>query len=218
MTVYIIIAAVLALSTVLLISAEFRSEIRQRYIYKPLSAALMLSVILVSLPGNARLSFAVMVLIGMLFCAAGDIALMFESNKAFSLGLALFLVGHIIYTATIIRFDGLLLENWFITVALIVLAIVMFLILVNGLGKMKIPVLLYMIAISVMVHSAAMTFYGDFFNTRQAIALTVGAALFYLSDVFLAIDRFKKPFRFNRISLSFYFGGQFLIAFSTALG
>jgi uncharacterized membrane protein YhhN len=218
MTVYIIVATVLAVSTLLLIIAELRSDIRRRFIFKPLSAALMITVILISLPENPQLGFAVMLLIGMLFCAGGDVALMFESNKAFTFGLVLFLIGHIIYTVTIIRFDGFLLENWIITTVLILLAVIMFSVLYSGLGKMKLPVLLYIVAITVMIHSALMTFYGNYFSRNQAVALTIGAGLFYLSDVFLAIDRFKKPFRYNRISLSFYFGGQFLIALSTALG
>jgi hypothetical protein len=39
----------------------------------------------------------------------------------------------------------------------------------------------------------------------------VGAALFYISDVILAANRFWKPWEYNRISLGFYYGGQLLI-------
>ena len=41
-----------------------------------------------------------------------------------------------------------------------------------------------------------------------------GALLFYFSDVILAANKFWKPWRYNRISLVFYYSGQLLIALS----
>jgi hypothetical protein len=46
----------------------------------------------------------------------------------------------------------------------------------------------------------------------------VGALGFYLSDVFVARNRFIKPEYLNRfIGLPLYYGGQFLLAFSVGL-
>jgi hypothetical protein len=42
--------------------------------------------------------------------------------------------------------------------------------------------------------------------------ILTGALLFYISDIMLAANRFWKPWRYNRISLAFYYGGQLLIA------
>ena len=89
--------------------------------------------------------------------------------------------------------------------------------LYSGLAGMKIPVLFYILVISFMLNSAITAFYSEFFNVFQAMALTIGAALFYISDVILAVNRFKKPLRFNRFSLAFYYSGQFLIAASTVI-
>jgi hypothetical protein len=45
-----------------------------------------------------------------------------------------------------------------------------------------------------------------------------GALLFYLSDLFVARDRFIKNESLNRfVGLPMYYGGQFLLAFSVGL-
>lgn len=213
-----ILGLILLLTTTALVRAEFRSSLKYRYIFKPISATLMVLVILISLPDASQFEFAIILLVGMLFCVAGDISLMFESNRAFTVGLALFLIGHIVYTIAMARFNGLGSQNVWITVVLTLMAALVFLYLYPGLGKMKLPVLLYIVAISVMVHTAAMTFMGDYFSQKQALSLTLGATLFYVSDAILAINRFKIPFRYNRVGLFAYFGGQYFIALSVALG
>lgn len=45
-----------------------------------------------------------------------------------------------------------------------------------------------------------------------------GALLFYLSDIFVARDRFLKTSFLNRlVGLPIYYAGQFLLAFSVGL-
>jgi len=65
-----------------------------------------------------------------------------------------------------------------------------------------------------MVNRAISTFFGTAFTTTQAWLLTIGAMLFWLSDLVLAVNRFRRPFRANRLGLFLYFGGQLLIALS----
>jgi hypothetical protein len=65
-----------------------------------------------------------------------------------------------------------------------------------------------------MMNRAVSTFHGGFFNQGQAVMITLGAALFYVSDVILAVSRFRKRWRYNRISLAFYYGGQALLMLS----
>lgn len=40
--------------------------------------------------------------------------------------------------------------------------------------------------------------------------------MFSISDLMLAVNRFRRPFKYHRFSLAFYYGGQFLIALSPA--
>jgi uncharacterized membrane protein YhhN len=47
------------------------------------------------------------------------------------------------------------------------------------------------------------------------MAAAAGALLFMLSDGMLAVDRFRRPFRWSRLAvLSTYFAAQWLIALS----
>jgi uncharacterized membrane protein YhhN len=45
--------------------------------------------------------------------------------------------------------------------------------------------------------------------------VTAGSLLFYISDVILALNRFRFPMKYNRLSLIPYYAGQFMIAVST---
>ena len=84
----------------------------------------------------------------------------------------------------------------------------------DGLGQMKGPVIAYILIISTMV-AAAITVQGTVgLSPTIEVLLLAGALLFYVSDLILAANRFWKPWRYNRISLAFYYSGQLLIALS----
>ncbi len=210
------ICILLAITVPLLIGAEFKGNQTQRFILKPLSTTLLVVIILIAMvfdPGN--LPFKTAILVGMLFCFGGDIALMFDSKKAFMAGLVLFLIGHVIYTAALVSFNGFFFSGIPATAAVILIGLPIYGYLHSGLGDMKVPVIAYMIVISFMLNSAILTFKSEYFNSTQAWLLAVGAALFYLSDIMLAINKFKRPFKLNRIGLLFYYAGQLGIALST---
>jgi uncharacterized membrane protein YhhN len=76
------------------------------------------------------------------------------------------------------------------------------------------PVVLYILVICLMVNRAVSTFFGDAFTTTQAWLISLGAVLFWLSDLMLAINRFRKPLRKEPLGLFLYYGGQLLIALS----
>ena len=79
------------------------------------------------------------------------------------------------------------------------------------------PVILYMIVICVMVNRSASTLFGENFAWAQSLMITGGALAFWVSDIMLGLNRFGKPFSWNRVSLAFYYGGQALIALSASL-
>jgi len=80
------------------------------------------------------------------------------------------------------------------------------------LGKMRVPVIAYIVVISAMVSRAASTLNSPVFKKSQALMIVAGAVLFYISDVILAANRFWKPWKYDRISLAFYYSGQLFIA------
>ena len=85
-----------------------------------------------------------------------------------------------------------------------------------NLGTMRVPVVVYMVVISVMVNRALSTLVSPAFGSGQAAMVAIGAVLFYISDVILAAARFWRPFRYHRVSLAFYYGGQLLIALAAS--
>ena len=83
---------------------------------------------------------------------------------------------------------------------------------------MLVPVIAYIIVITAMV-VGAFTILGDsaLVSTGRFVVL-FGAVSFYISDLFVARDRFLKTEFVNRlIGLPLYYGGQFLLAFSVGL-
>ena len=86
------------------------------------------------------------------------------------------------------------------------------------LGTMKGPVLAYIIVITLML-SGAWSILGEFDLAGLGRSFIFsGAAFFYVSDLFVARDRFVKKAPINRfLGLPLYYTGQFLLAFSVGL-
>jgi len=211
----------LALTVFLLIRARFRAAQRQVYVWKPLSTLLVILIAAFSLgtPG-ARAGYTAGVLVGLVLSLGGDVALMFPSERAFLAGLVLFLLAHIAYAVTFTLFNGFHPADLASGGALLVLAVAVYRYLQSGpgagLGKMKGPVIGYIAVISIMVNRAVSAFFGTAFTPTQAWLMALGATLFWVSDLMLAVNRFRRPFAHHHLSLAFYYGGQMLIALSPA--
>jgi uncharacterized membrane protein YhhN len=207
----------IAATVFMLIRAQFRSEQRQVYFYKPLSTLLVILVAALSFSApDAKAGYTAGVLAGLILSLGGDVALMFDSRKAFLIGLVLFLLAHVAYSITFALFNGFYLGDLVSGGVLLILAIVVYRYLEPGLGQIKGPVIAYIAIICFMVNRAASAFFGSAFAPAQAWLITVGAVLFWVSDLILAINRFRRPFERHHISLAFYYGGQLLIALSPA--
>ena len=220
MMMFVPVIAVMAVVLVLLHRAEFAGDRKGIYIFKPIASTLMTAVLLMSFfrEGCFRTGYTLALLAGMLLCFGGDMALMFmnSSKKAFRIGLVLFLLGHVAYIVVLTVFSGFRQSDWISALVLAAAAACVYRYLLPGLGDMKVPVLVYVIIISLMVNRAVSTFQGTYFNTTQAALLTGGAVLFYISDVILALHRFRHQWKYGRINLAFYYAGQVLIALSAS--
>ena len=142
--------------------------------------------------------------IGAVFCLAGDVFLMLPVDM-FIFGLLSFLLGHVFYivglsqTAPYINVLG--------GILIVLLAIYIWWLypkLTKGLGTMgkgslKIPILVYAVVISLMVYSAVMSWTRPGWTAGAALAVSLGALLFYASDSMLAWDRFYKPLSHARV-------------------
>ncbi|WP_448377205.1 lysoplasmalogenase [Fervidobacterium sp.] len=142
-----------------------------------------------------------MVALGLLFGAFGDFFM--EWEKTFIHGMLAFLLGHMFYISGFLEMGSR--PSWIFAVFLLLFGLSYFLFIQNSLGRERIPVLIYVIVISLMVIFASSTNSPAF----------PGAILFFISDMLLAYDKYVKRLP-NRdfLVLTTYFVGQFLIALS----
>jgi len=157
-------------------------------------------------------------LVGLIFCLIGDVCLALPQKKAFTVGLAAFLVGHIFY---IFSFSSLIqIDQWIsgLFFYLFGISALIFLWLRPHLKSMLIPVLLYIVVITVMLSGAWAVFLKSPFHVFGRTLLLAGSLCFYVSDIFVARDKFiKEEYRNRLFGLPLYYTGQFLLAFSVGL-
>ena len=205
----------IVITVTMLIRARFRGDRRQEYFFKPLSTVLVIVVALLSLlTPHAVPAYTFWITVGLVLSLAGDVALMLRTNRAFLVGLVLFLLAHVVYSVAFTVPNGFHPADLITGAALLLVATGVYLYLRPGLGSMQGPVIFYILVICLMVNRAISTFFGTFFSPTQAWLVTAGAILFWLSDLMLAVNRFRKPFKARPASLFLYYGGQLLIALS----
>jgi uncharacterized membrane protein YhhN len=155
--------------------------------------------------------------LGLLFSLAGDILLMVPNERMFLPGLVAFLVTLICY---LIGFRDQLLQPsaWSF--------ILLFFILLNGTrllrriaGSMRArgesrlvnPVILYGLMVSFMLYAAMSTIFDPAWTTGAAFFVSVGAFLFWLSDLMLAWNKFVSPLAGPVFIILAYHLGQILL-------
>jgi uncharacterized membrane protein YhhN len=204
-------ALLCAVAALLLVISDFRSWRPGRYLFKPLAALAFLWLAMTLDP--LKSDFGILLLVGLLLCAAGDILLMFESEKAFLAGLVSFLCGHLFYAMAFSRLPMNMLG--------LGLSLVPALILVGGClywlrphlaGLMARAVPAYMLVIAAMLLFASMTA-----GQAGAALIIAGAWGFACSDLAVARRQFVVASPFNGLwGTPLYFGSQMLLAASLA--
>ena len=205
MLAYILVLLVIV-SAAIHIRAEYRGPRQHIYIFKPLT---MVFILLIAILGQAALPFyKYMIIAGLIFSLAGDIFLMLPSDR-FVAGLVAFLLAHLFYIAAFASEISTLI--WWPLSPFVIYGIIIYVILASSLGKLKLPVLIYVAVILIMAWLA----WERWSQTGQigALLASIGAVLFIISDTILAIDRFRGAFKLSRASnLITYFAAQLLIA------
>ncbi len=206
----VILSACVLLSAVLAIRSDAKGRRGWFHVMKPMTMVLVITVALIA-AAPVPAAYKTLVLAGLLFSLAGDIALMFP-EKWFTAGLVSFLTAHVFYILAFKPGPGRPIPAG-LFFPFIIFGLLMFRILAPKLGPMKLPVLVYIAAITVMAAFAAGRFV-DKGGIRPLLAFA-GAVLFLLSDSVLAYDRFaNKLGPAQAIILGTYFPAQLLIALS----
>ena len=176
---------------------------------KPGAMALIILVALIR--PDVQPPYKMFILAGLLASLAGDIVLMLR-EKWFAAGLGCFLLAHGFYILAFKPAPGQAASSGTL-LPFLIFGFLMFRTLAPNLGRLKLPVFVYIAAITVMVWFAASRFI-DLGGWKTLSALA-GAILFLASDSVLAYARFIKDFRLAQLCvLGTYFPAQLLIALS----
>jgi uncharacterized membrane protein YhhN len=210
---------IIILAAVLLIGLLFFEKNRNRKGLLPSKTALsLLFIIAVLVQPHLVPRYFHLLLVGLIFCLIGDVCLALPQQKMFLLGLVSFLIGHIFYVFGFFSVASTSAWTWVGSLVVLFVSGTVYLWLRPHLGEMKIPVVIYIIVISIMISGACSLLGNPDLSRSGRIMAFAGAVSFYFSDVFVARDRFlKKEFLNRLIGLPMYYTGQFLLAFSVGL-
>jgi uncharacterized membrane protein YhhN len=186
----------------------------QSLFFKPLIMIGLMAYYYVLSPARSRLF-----LVALFFCWLGDVFLIFQSNNPlfFMTGLASFLAGHIVYIFCYRQLQTSpssreLLGSQKVRFAfpIILAGTGLVTILYPFLGALRIPVMIYALAITLMALTALFR-YGRT-NSKSFLLIFIGAVLFMVSDSLLAINKFHHAFSAaGALVMLTYSVAQFLI-------
>ncbi|GAB2650820.1 lysoplasmalogenase [Vibrio panuliri] len=180
------------------------------YLTKPIPAAL-LTILVVNSPSTVYPDYTRYIALGLAISVMGDIFLMLPTDK-FRQGLICFLVAQVSYgyafLTRINSFEPLWLPIMFASVGVIV-----FLLLLPNMGKDKWFVGSYFVGILFMACNATLAWFNV--TTPLTSMAMIAAYIFIMSDLVLAIDRFRSSSAFSRHVVMFtYYTAQSLFALS----
>jgi uncharacterized membrane protein YhhN len=201
----ITLSIIALISAIITIYAKLREKYLLQYIFKPLT---MLVIILIAFlnSGTPMTFYQQMIIAGLIFSTIGDVLLI--DSRRFVQGLLSFLAAH---TCFIFAFYST--PNFIGLVFYLVYVAVFLTVLWKHLNKLKLPVIIYSLALAAMSWLALSKMIEH--QNQQTFYAFLGSIFFVVSDSLLAFAKFKSPFRFAEVLiLSTYFLAQWLIALS----
>ncbi len=204
----IVTISVLAFASSLL-AIFFRIKKNQKYfaIFKPLTTIFIIAIAAFANYQNPT-DYSTIIIYGLILSLIGDVFLVFE--KYFLQGLIAFSFAHIAFLFAFISFFGFSV-NVYILIALVLISVSYYSFLYKSLASFKIPVIVYILIIAMMDLQALGLMINDF--KPEFIAIAIGSLFFSFSDMVIAYDKFKKPFRFSEsLILSTYWIAIYIFA------
>lgn len=180
------------------------------YLSKPLPAALLAVMVLLN-PSSQFAGYSFYICLGLSISVIGDIFLMLPKDK-FRAGLLSFLIAQFVFGyAFLLKIESY--QPLWLPIVLGCIGLIVYLLLLPSIGKDKWYVGLYFVSILFMASNATVAW----LNTGgplSAMAM-IGACIFIMSDLVLAIDRFRASSAFSRHVVMFtYYTAQALFALS----
>lgn len=164
-------------------------------------------------------SYSNTIAIGLFASSFGDIFLELDDDYGLDMfipGLVSFLIAHLFY---IRAFSGKLQSSamWVaIPIVVVYYLVVMSKLIPKAEPELRIPVLVYGLAISSMAFLSINRFFCNQLNTTSKFLSLLGSLSFVISDTVLAFNKFHTPIDNAKVIVMItYYGGQFCIAAST---
>ncbi len=150
--------------------------------------------------------------LGLLFSLFGDLFLLGSGELYFILGLIFFLIAHVFYIIMVFKILlEIKLKDFMIAgIPYLLLFLILINVLYDGLGSMKIPVIIYAMTISFLGVFSLLLFLQS--RTKTSLLLLFGVLIFITSDTILALNLFYEKQSFYPILImTTYVMAQFLI-------
>jgi len=196
-------------SAVLHLRAEYIGPDWQVYTFKPLTMIFILLLVLrVVNPVSVR--YKRIIAAGLGASLVGDVLLMLPLDL-FLPGLIVFLLAHVVYIAALWLASPRERAPWWTPLPFMLYGVFVYSMLLPGLEDMTIPVLVYVVVISVMGWFALRRWW--MVRNAPALLAVLGAVFFILSDSVLAANRFLRSFDASTaVVLVTYYVAQWLLA------
>jgi len=153
--------------------------------------------------------------LGILLSLLGDVLLMISLDRLFLHGLIAFLLAHVFY---VIGFNIPIpaISAWSVILAILigwggarVIRHILTSVAASGNVRMRLPIIVYSVVISLMLLSAMIKLNDLSWNAGASLLVALGAFLFYISDIVLAWNKFVAPIQNGRIyNIAAYHLGQ----------
>ena len=213
-------AILTAVCVVLLLGREKRGDLFGQTILKLMASTSFVGCALVA--GASGSGFGRWVIVGLVLSWIGDACLLSRQRAPFLAGLVSFLLAHLAYCAAFVAL-GVDRRTALAAMAILAVAAAGYArwLLPHVESGMRLPVAVYLVAISLMVAlgiGAASEALDRGSAAPIAALLLIAPLAFYLSDLAVARDRFVARAFVNRLwGLPLYYAAQILFAISTRL-
>lgn len=194
-----------------LLAAEATGSFAAACVAKPLASTSFVLAAVAS--GAATTTHGKVLLAALALSWLGDVFLLGRSDAAFLGGLGSFLLAHLAFALSfLLRGVSVAASAAGAALLALVATFVWSWLSPHLPGKMRAPVVAYVLAIALMVSLAIGTTVA-----RPSLLLLAGAIAFFASDLAVARDRFVAPGLANRVwGLPLYYGAQMLLAVGAA--
>mgnify|MGYP006446072277 FL=1 len=135
--------------------------------------------------------------LGLLFSLFGDLFLLGSGELYFILGLIFFLIAHVFYIIMVFKILlEIRLKDFMIAgIPYLLLFLILINVLYDGLGSMKIPVIIYAMTISFLGVVSLLLFLQS--RTKTTLLLLFGVLVFITSDTILSLNFFNETFEIS---------------------